>query len=296
MADLRGKLNFNEPMSSKTSWRVGGTADRFYKPADLSDLQAYLASTASDDSVFCVGLGSNLLVRDGGIRGSVVSMHGVLQAIEKQSDGRIYAEAGVHCARLAGFCADAGLAGATFLTGIPGTLGGALAMNAGAHGGETWQRVEWVEVLDPAGKLHRLESSDFEIGYRHVKAPIDGAIYVAALLRFDVSSGRDLHAEIRQFIQQRKATQPVGKPTCGSVFRNPENDYAARLIESCGLKGAMCGDAQVSEKHANFIVNCGSATAADIENLIEQVHATVLAQHGVDMVREVRIVGEASCH
>lgn len=291
---MNGRLSLNEPLAPRTSWRVGGVADRFYQPADLNDFQCYLASLDSQEPVFCIGLGSNLLVRDGGIRGTVVSLNACMTEMRFEAPSTIYAEAGVHCARLAGFCANHGLSGGTFLTGIPGTLGGALSMNAGAHGGETWQRVEWVEVLDLNGRLHRLQADDFEVGYRHVKAPLDGAIYVSALLRFDLADGRDLQAEIREFIRQRKASQPVGKPTCGSVFRNPEGDFAARLIETAGLKGLVRGDAQVSEKHANFIVNRGQASAADIEGLIAQVHAAVLEKHGVDLQCEVCIVGEAA--
>ncbi|HLF98315.1 MAG TPA: UDP-N-acetylmuramate dehydrogenase, partial [Methylococcaceae bacterium] len=243
-----------------------------------------------------LGLGSNLLVRDGGVRGTVIYTRG-LNALRRNSEDlcEIYAEAGVPCAHVARFSAEHGLSGAEFFAGIPGTLGGALAMNAGAFGGETWAIASGVETVDRRGLVRRRGRSEFEIGYRHVRgAP--GEWFLAAHLRLAAADGADSRAAIRELLARRNASQPVSQPSCGSVFRNPPGDFAARLIESCGLKGYKIGGAEVSEKHANFIVNTGGATAADIETLIGHVQAEVAKRHGVHLETEVRVVGERNDH
>ncbi len=292
---LRGCLLENEPMARHTTWRVGGPAERYYQPADLDDLMVFLAQLPAAEPLFWLGLGSNLLVRDGGIRGTVVITSGLLNEIALQSDGRVRVEAGVACAKVARFCARQGLVGAEFLAGIPGTMGGALAMNAGAFGGETWPLVAAVETLDRRGRLRVRTAEDFEVGYRSVSGP-QGEWFVAAHLNLMAGDVEASSAHIRSLLDRRNQSQPIGQPSCGSVFRNPTGDYAARLIEACGLKGVCIGGACVSEKHANFIINTGSATAAEIEALIEHVRATVLAQHGVALVHEVHIVGEEVGH
>ncbi len=288
---LRGRLRHNVPLARHTTWRVGGPADHCYQPADLRDLSAYLASLPPDEPVMWLGLGSNLLVRDGGVRGNVILTHGVLNVLERIDDAGVRAGAGVPCAKVARFCANAGLAGAEFLVGIPGTIGGALAMNAGAFGGETWRQVTAVETIDRAGRIHRRSPAEYRIGYRSVEGP-PGEWFVAADLGFDHGDAHEANAKIKALLQQRAASQPMGLPSCGSVFRNPPGDHAGRLIESCGLKGYHIGGACVSEKHANFIINRGGATAADIEALIGHVRATVARECGVDLVAEVRIIGE----
>ncbi|HFE32402.1 MAG TPA: UDP-N-acetylmuramate dehydrogenase, partial [Gammaproteobacteria bacterium] len=202
------------------------------------------------------------------------------------------AEAGVSCAKVARFAARHGLTGAEFLAGIPGTLGGALAMNAGAFGGETWSIVRAVETLDRHGQRHRRTPDEYEIGYRHVRGPV-GEWFVAAELQLCPGDTEAGQARIKELLARRGATQPTKQANAGSVFRNPEGDYAARLIEACGLKGVCEGAACVSEKHANFIVNTGGATAAQMEALIQRVADTVERQQGVRLVREVHIVGEA---
>jgi UDP-N-acetylmuramate dehydrogenase len=237
-----------------------------------------------------VGLGSNLLVRDGGIRGAVVSTHGALGALERHSVTRIRAEAGVPCARIARQCVKWGLGPAEFFAGIPGTLGGALAMNAGAWGGETWKHVVEVEVLDRRGVRHTRTPAEYTIGYRQVKGP-DNEWFIGARLEFERKPGANTDA-IRELLEKRRDTQPIGEWSCGSVFTNPPGDHAARLIESAGLKGFRIGDASVSEKHANFIINHGQARAADIEALILHVQKTVAAAHRIVLHTEVRIVGE----
>jgi len=293
---LRGRLAFDEPMRKHTTWRTGGNADRAYFPADLDDAAQFLRSLPIEEPVHFVGLGSNLLVRDAGIRGTVLLMH-TCRAVMAMDGDLAFAEAGVASPKLARFVANQGRAGAEFLAGIPGTVGGALAMNAGCYGSETWDAVTRVRMLHRSGELREREPTDFEIGYRHValKAGELGVQewFAAAWFGFAPGDGAAARRRIRELLQQRVASQPLGLPNAGSVFRNPPGDYAARLIETCGLKGCASGAARVSEKHANFIVNPGGrATAADIENLIAQVRSVVLAKHGIELIAEVRIVGE----
>ncbi len=288
---LRGELRKAEPMSRHTSWRVGGPAERFYVPADLDDLCAFLAALDDATPVFWLGVGSNLLVRDGGIRGVVVSASRVLRDLERIDQNTIRAGAGLPCTQVARQCVRWGIGPAEFFAGIPGTIGGALAMNAGAHGGETWERVTSVRTVDRAGKIHVRLPSDYTVGYRSVTGP-SNEWFVDATLRFDPEQPSSAE-RMSALLERRKATQPLGLPSCGSVFRNPPGDHAARLIEAAGLKGFSIGGAEVSEKHANFIINRNKATATDIERLIEHVQQTVREVHGVDLVHEVRIVGEA---
>ena len=282
----------DEPMAKHTSWHVGGPADVFFTPRDVMDLAAFMRQLPPVLPMLWIGLGSNLLVRDGGIRGAVVSTHGALGAIERLSATRIHAEAGVPCARIARQCVKWGLGPAEFFAGIPGTLGGALAMNAGAWGEVTWNHVVEVDVLDRHGTRHARQAADYDIGYRTVKGP-DNEWFTGARLEFDRAPGVNIDA-IRELLDKRKQTQPIGEWSCGSVFTNPPGDHAARLIESAGLKGFRIGDASVSLKHANFIINHGRARAADVEALIEHVQRTVAQVHGVDLHTEVRIVGEAA--
>ena len=287
---MRGELRRNEPMSRHTSWRVGGPADIWYRPADRDDLADFVS--AQDSPLFWLGLGSNLLVRDGGLRGAAVTLYDALTELTRSGGLGVRADAGVHCARVAKFCAGAGLAGAAFFAGIPGTLGGALAMNAGAFGTETWERVRWVEVLETDGRVQRYTPDDFVISYRSVKAPREGGLFRAAELDFAAGDPQAEAQAVKDLLRQRRASQPVGQPSCGSVFRNPPGDHAARLIEAAGLKAHRIGGAQIAEKHANFILNTGEATAADIEALIVFAQATVAEKFAVELQPEVRIIGE----
>ena len=290
---LRGNLLLDEPMSKHTSWRIGGPADRYYQPADINDLAQFLSQLPETEPLFWLGLGSNLLVRDAGIRGTVIATSGVVNGLSQVNENTVRAEAGVACAKVARFCARAGLSGAEFLAGIPGTMGGALAMNAGAFGGETWDVVSAVETVDRHGRLHRRTPAEFEIAYRHVSGP-QGEWFMAAELQLDVGGEPEaLLAEIKSLLSKRGDSQPTQLPNAGSVFRNPEGDYAARLIEACGLKGVCEGAACVSDKHANFIINTGGATAAEVEALIERIAKTVAEKQSVQLQREVHIVGEA---
>ena len=285
-----GTLLANEPMGKHTSWRVGGPAEWYFKPSNLNDLSHFLRELPPELPVTWIGLGSNVLVRDGGIRGVVIGTHGVLSKIERLDDARVYVESGVACAKVARQCSRWGLGPAEFFAGIPGTVGGALAMNAGAFGGETWQCVDQVQLIDRQGALSTWKSGDFDVSYRQVSMPQPGW-YVAAWLQFNTASPTD-GDEIRNLLVKRKQTQPIGLPSCGSVFRNPENDYAARLIQAAGLRGYAIGGAHVSDKHTNFIINDGTATAADIEALIDHVMSQVRSEFGIKLIPEVRIVGE----
>ena len=293
---LRGTLRLNEPMNQHVSWRAGGVAARAYVPADSADLAAFLATLPRQEPVCLVGLGSNLLVRDGGYRGTVVLMHTSHGVLRLEGEW-VFAEAGVASPKVARFAATHALEGAEFLAGVPGTVGGALAMNAGCYGSETWDTVAKVLTVSRTGTLYERTPADFDIGYRHVG--LRGAKlgedewFLAGWFRFHAGDDRRARARIRELLSQRTATQPLNLPNAGSVFRNPPGDHAARLIEACGLKGFTIGAARISEKHANFIVNPeGRGRAADIEALIEHARSTVKARFGIELVAEVRIIGE----
>ncbi|PCH61185.1 MAG: UDP-N-acetylenolpyruvoylglucosamine reductase [Gammaproteobacteria bacterium] len=288
---LRGQLKFNEPMQRHTSWRVGGNVDRFYQPADIDDLVNFLRQVEPNEPLHWLGLGSNILVRDGGLRGTAIALFGVMDEMHLLSNGVVEVEAGVSCARLARYCAKHGLVGAEFFAGIPGTVGGALAMNAGAYGGETWPKVLSVETIDRYGQRHRRTPADFEISYRSVVNDRE-EWFVSSQFELAAGDSEASSQKIKQLLRQRAETQPLSLPSCGSVFRNPVNDHAARLIEASGLKGYRVGGASVSEQHANFIVNDSNAMASDIEQLIADVSDTVFVDHGVRLQPEVRVVGE----
>jgi UDP-N-acetylmuramate dehydrogenase len=320
---LAGEFRRNEPMAKHTSWRTGGPADHAYFPRDLADCARFVRTIPKDEPLYVVGLGSNLLVRDGGLRGTVVFTHGALNGLRlEQGDGReplLYAEAGIASPKVARYAATHDLRRAEFLAGIPGTVGGALAMNAGCYGSETWEIVDSVLCLSHDGELVRRPPSDFEIAYRHVLlrspdvpdhqsdereagghvAPGGSRLvprvdewFAAAWFGLAHGNGEESRRVIKELLQRRISTQPLEQPNAGSVFRNPPGDYAARLIESCGFKGFAVGGAMVSPKHANFIINAGGALAADIESLIEQVQRTVWDKYSVQLEREVRIIGE----
>jgi UDP-N-acetylenolpyruvoylglucosamine reductase len=298
---LRGKLRRDVDMRRHASWSAGGHVERMYQPADLADLILFLRTVPAGEPLLAVGLGSNLLVRDGGLRGTVLLLHAALNELRVEEDGTIYAQAGVPGAKLARFAANNNLRGAEFFAGIPGTVGGMLAMNAGCYGSETWNVVERVQTVDRHGVLHERLPADYEIGYRHLQqkdektgvAPAS-EIFVGAWFRLEKGDGEISRKEIKLLLSKRITSQPLNLPNAGSVFRNPPNDHAARLIEVCGLKGLKIGNAQVSEKHANFIVNLGNATATDIENLINEVRAVVQQKTGIALHPEVRIVGVAA--
>ena len=291
--NMADPLHFREPMARHVSWRAGGLADRFFMPRDIEGLSGFLRGLPREEPLLFVGLGSNLLVRDGGFRGTVILTHAAKKSARMEGE-RIYAEAGVASPKVARFAATHHFVGAEFLAGIPGTVGGALAMNAGCYGGETWDIVRKVLTIDRSGSIHEREKGEYEIAYRHCQLRSGREEwFVAAWFELGRGDGEASRARIKELLARRIATQPLQLPNAGSVFRNPPGDHAARLIESCGLKGLARGGARVSEKHANFIVNPdGTASAADIEGLILQVKKVVLERTGVELVPEVRIVGE----
>ena len=287
------RVRRSEPLSRHTSWHVGGPAEVFFNPRDRADLSAFLRSLHADVPIHWIGFGSNLLVRDGGLPGVVISTHGTLDRLNRVSETLVYGEAGVACARIARQCVKWGLGPAEFFAGIPGTLGGALAMNAGAFDGETWPHVLEVETIDRRGREHHRAASEYNVSYRHVTSPAPDEWFVAAKLSFEHRPGAN-DAQVRALLERRKASQPIGEWSCGSVFTNPPGDHAARLIDTAGLKGFRIGGASVSQKHANFMINHGEATAADLERLIGHVQETVQRIHGVRLNPQVRILGMAA--
>ena len=289
---VQGELRYNEPMSRHTSWRAGGPAEVFFIPESVEDLSSFLADLDLDTPIFWHGVGSNLLVRDGGLSGVVVSATKILRHLERVDTHLVRAGAGLPCTQLARQCIRWGLGPSEFFAGIPGTVGGALAMNAGAHGGETWERVQSFKTIDRAGQIHQRVPDEFQVAYRSVTGPAN-EWFLEAMFRFDPDVTPSMET-LKDMLERRKATQPLGLPSCGSVFRNPPGDYSARLIEAAGLKGHRIGGAEVSTKHANFIINRDDASATDIEQLIEYVRQTVEDKHGVALRHEVRIVGEVT--
>ena len=287
---VRGKLATKVPMSRHCSWRTGGLAEHFFEPADISDLVDYLKQIERTEAITWIGLGSNVLIRDGGLAGTVISTARTLHRFEWLNNNRLYVECGTPCAKVAKEAAKRKLNGGGFLAGIPGTIGGALAMNAGAFGREIWMLVERAELVGRDGAISRYDQSLFTASYRYVEIPADHW-FVSAVLRFDKGPAADGDSEIRDLLGQRSASQPTGQASCGSVFKNPPGDFAGRLIEQAGLKGARSGGCFVSEKHANFIINDRNASAADIEELITEVQRTVAKKFGVTLETEVRIIG-----
>ena len=291
----------NEPMSSHTSWRTGGVAKRYVQAESLSALSAFIATLPGNENLLWMGLGSNTLVRDGGFNGTVIATQGVMSqlAIVDESgidETTVYVGAGVAGAKLARFCSKHNLTGAEFFAGIPGLIGGALAMNAGAFGGETWPLVVAVETLNRKGEITKRQAGEFKYSYRHIEGPKDEWFVSATLQLKKMHQAKQQNKsntiDIKQLLARRAATQPTGVASCGSVFRNPQGYYAAQLIEDCGLKGKRIGGAVISAKHANFIINDKNATASDIESLIELMQNTVKHKHGISLQTEVRIVGD----
>lgn len=307
--NFRGELRLQVPLAKYTSWQIGGVAKQYYKPVDVTDLTDFLHWLPVDEPIFWLGLGSNVLIRDGGFPGTVIHIRNTINKIDiidyflhendkhccengNQSGNRkaLRIEAGATCAQLARFCQQHGLVGAEFYAGIPGTVGGALAMNAGAFGGETWPHVLQVETINRQGERFIRGSEEFTVGYRKVVIP-NNEWFTAAVLNFELGDVIAARGKMTELLAHRKQTQPIDELTCGSVFCNPPGMHAAKLIETAGLKGKTIGRAIVSTKHANFIVNQGGATANDIESLIQLIQQQVWEEHHVKLETEVKFIG-----
>ena len=287
---LRGAFKWDEPMSQHTSLKVGGAADLYIEPADVADLKVALDLILSEGIPYLVvGGGYNLLVRDGGIRGCVISLKR-LDSLEPMPGARLEVGAGVTNSVLCRFAAEHCLGGIEFLCGIPGSFGGALTMNAGAHGGETMQRVETLTTLRE-GEIVVQKSQELEYGYRYLKLH-PGEIVVGAKLRLEPAERRLIEERMVGYLSKRAGTQRVAFPNAGSFFKNPPGEHAWRLIDQAGMRGMTVGGAQVSEAHTNFLVNRGGARAADFLTLAALVKLRVKETSGVELEEEVRFVGE----
>ena len=290
---LQGELRTQEPMSRHTSWKTGGNADYYYIASDINDLAKFISKLPTSTPITWIGFGSNLLVRDGGLPGVVVSVVGLLNELKKINETEIFIGAGVSCVKVAHFSAKHGLEGIEFLAGIPGTIGGALAMNAGAYGGEIWSYIKEVETINRKGKREIFEKNKFDINYRSVSIS-ENEWFIACKMKLEISTRTVVNDRIKKMLSERADGQPLGKLSCGSVFRNPTNQHAAKLIELCGLKGKKVGGAVISDKHSNFIINTGNATSLDIEQLIEFIQACVYEKYNIKLIPEVRIIGESN--
>jgi UDP-N-acetylmuramate dehydrogenase len=291
--NLRGEVTFNETLANYTTWRVGGLAKLMFKPADVADLSLFLKKCEKSSPIFMLGLGSNSLIRDSGFAGAVILTRGCLNKMEIVANDTVRVEAGVSCAQMARFCSRNHLTGGEFWAGIPGTIGGALRMNAGCFNGETWQLVESVETIDRNGIIVKRSKHDFEVGYRSVAGLKKDEWFVSATIKLVPGDKEQSFGVIKELLDHRARTQPTNEYNCGSVFRNPQNNHAAKLIQDCGLKGRKLGGAVVSEKHANFIINeNGEASAKDIESLIELVKKEVYTNSSIELIQEVHIIGD----
>lgn len=300
---MRGILKLNEPLAPHTSWHIGGLADKYFRPADTEDLAAFLKTEVKENEpITWLGLGSNVLIADSGIRGVLIhtlaqtgsSAIRVSESETNKDKMLIWVDAGVTCAKLAKYCAKAGLLGGEFFAGIPGTVGGALAMNAGAWGGETWRLIKQVEVINRLGERTFRFPEEYTIGYRTAKKINKDSEewFVTGCFEFERGDPEIATQKIKALLQERTAKQPIGVFSCGSVFKNPEGDHAGRLIEASQLKGFTIGGAQISPKHANFILNLGTAKAQDVLALIKHIQTVIFKEHQIHLEPEVKVLGD----
>ncbi|MEX2034096.1 MAG: UDP-N-acetylmuramate dehydrogenase [Xanthobacteraceae bacterium] len=289
---LRGRLLPNQPLAPLTWFRVGGPAQVLFMPEDEADLCYFLANLPADISVIVVGLGSNLIVRDGGVPGVVVRLGRGFNEISVE-DHRIRAGAAVPDVKVARAAQEAGIAGLSFLRGIPGAIGGALRMNGGAYGRETKDALVAARAVDRLGRVHMLSNADMHYSYRHCGAPED-FIFTEATFQGTAGDREAIAGQMEQITESREATQPIKSRTGGSTFKNPPGRKAWQLIDAAGCRGLLVGDAQVSELHCNFLINRGGAPAADIETLGETVRRRVKEASGVELEWEIRRIGVAA--
>ncbi|HCU05129.1 MAG: UDP-N-acetylenolpyruvoylglucosamine reductase [Gammaproteobacteria bacterium GWE2_42_36] len=290
--NYRGKLSHDVPLAGYTSWRVGGPAKTLYQPADREDFAYFLSQLPLEEPLLILGAGSNMLVRDRGFSGTVIVLAGALTTLSQMDAQTIYAESGVADPKLARFAIDRGLQGLEFLIGIPGTVGGALAMNAGAYKGRAWTHVVEVEMINRHGEIIIRKPEEFTIAYRSVSRPKVDEWFLSATFQLPFGDIEAMRKTAQDMLKKRKAAHPLNFPNAGSVFCNTDAYIAGKLIESCGLKGYRIGGASVSEKHANFIVNDQNATAHDIESLMHAVVKIIFEKTGMQLESEVIIVGE----
>lgn len=293
---VQGQLLRNQSLAKYSSWRCGGCAEWLFLPVDKQDLQICLRHLDPEIPVCFLGLGSNTLVRSGGLPGLTIVTLKALKSLLLCDEQQIFAEAGVSGGKVARFSARHGFEGLEFLAGVPGTVGGALKMNAGAYGGETWEYVTQVQVINRQAEIYQRLPQDYDVQYRHVSSPYDDEEFFVGAW-FQPRQGGDpqtIQQYIKTMLGERNQAQPVNWPNGGSIFRNPSNDYAARLIEACGLKGYRIGGACISARHANFIINDQRASPEDIEALVDYMEQTIKDKQGITLQREIHIMGNRS--
>lgn len=287
---LKATLHTNHPLAAYTSWKIGGPAEYFYQPADLADLATLLKSW-QEEPITLLGAATNVLIRDNGIKGLVIYLKNHLDNIQILDNFNLRVEAGTSIAHLVKKGFDLEMVDIASFAGIPGTIGGALKMNAGAYGDHIWNHVQSVETINRLGEIKSREAREFSPAYRHITGLDHDEWFVSAELTFARGQKGEIVKLVRDYLKKRETSQPLHLPSCGSVFRNPPGDYAARLIETCGLKGKKIGGAQISEKHANFIVNLGHAKATDVETLMQEIIIKVEQTTGIKLTPEVQIFG-----
>ena len=287
--NIRGQIRENVSLKEYNTWKVGGKAEYFFEPKDLKDLKFFLANFQKTNITF-LGNGSNVLIRDGGIKGCVICLKNTLKDYKIINDDEISFEAGFSCMKIAQITARNNFSGLEFLCGIPGSLGGALAMNAGCYGGNVWEKVTKVVLINEKGILIERNKKEFKIGYRNVELE-KGCFFVSAIFKLDKNLLNNSQEIIKNFLEDRRKKQPTGLPSCGSVFKNPDHHHAANLIDSLGLKGFKIGGAHISTKHANFIISDKSASSNDIEKLIDHIQKKVYEEKNIFLETEVKFIG-----
>ena len=286
---LKGRIRENVCMKEYNTWKIGGSAQYFFEPSNLDDLKKFLENSSNIDIIF-LGNGSNVLIRDGGINGCVVSLKNTLNNYTSNKKGKYIFEAGFSCMKIAQITAKDNYGGLEFLCGIPGSLGGALAMNAGCYGGNIWDYVNKVIMINKNGNLVTKSKREFKYGYRNLELE-DNNFFIGATFNLQENQLKNSLDIIKEYLKDRRSKQPTGLPSCGSVFKNPENYHAANLIESSGLKNYKIGKAYISDKHANFIITEPSASSSDVEDLIEFIQKTVFENKNIFLETEVKFIG-----
>ena len=288
---LKGRLREDVSLKDYNTWKIGGKAEYFYEPSDIKDLKLFLELLQNTPITF-LGNGSNVLIRDGGISGCVICLKNTLNNYFFKDEEYIF-EAGLSCMKMAQITARENYEGLEYLCGIPGSLGGALAMNAGCYGGNIWDHVSTVSLINNDGEIIKKNKNDFIIGYRNTSLK-ENNFFISAVFKLRKNKLKNSLEKIKEFLQDRRSKQPTGLLSCGSVFKNPKNLYAAKLIESIGLKGYKIGGACISEKHANFIISDKSTKSIDIEKLINFTQKEVFKKKEVILETEVKFIGNKS--